>query len=140
KNDHLDALVAFLCRMVRAECHQAGLRCRIDAALIDDCRVVPSERRHNIVLALREAVHNALKHAAAGELALTVKFAHDTLTVTLADNGRGFTVSAAGHNGNGLANMKSRLEKFHGALSIVSVSGGGATVRFSIPIPNGKQS
>ena len=69
-------------------------------------------------LAFKEALHNVVKHAAANEVRVELKWESARLSLQVADNGRGFdpTTPADGRAaagriacGNGLANMRRRL-------------------------------
>jgi signal transduction histidine kinase len=57
----------------------------------------------------------------------------NTLTITFADNGRGFVPSPAG-DGDGLENMRRRLTECGGSCEIASAAGHGTTVTFTIPL------
>lgn len=92
----------------------------VDAALADHAEAV-----------LREAVSNAVRHAAATELVVRVEVADD-LSITVTDNGRGITGTVTE---SGLANLRDRAEASGGQLSIESRSGGGTVVRWTAPLP-----
>ena len=51
------------------------------------------------------------------------------------DNGRGFEPAAVTAPGNGLDNMRERLEAMGGRAEIDSRAGQGTTVRFDLPLP-----
>ena len=64
-----------------------------------------------------------------------------TLTLTVADNGRGFAVHGQApvktgriDSGYGLENMKRRLAEIGGTFIIQSEPGTGTTVQFSVPL------
>jgi len=54
-------------------------------------------------------------------------------TTVIADNGCGFDVDGVGGEGNGLPNMRRRLEDIGGRLEITSQPGKGTTVRLVVP-------
>lgn len=94
------------------------------------------------VVALRvvqEALANAGKHAAAGEVTVTVEYRADELRVVVRDDGRGFTPENPsrpnGHTsgGFGLAIMSERVASVDGRLSVTSRLGAGATVTATLP-------
>jgi signal transduction histidine kinase len=88
---------------------------------------VASQLRHNIILAVKETVNNIIKHASASEVAFQVTFEGDLLTISISDNGSGFD-TANQLTGNGLANMKQRLEAIGGRCKIESSTGKGTTI------------
>jgi signal transduction histidine kinase len=81
----------------------------------------------------QEAVQNAVRHAAATELTVTVTFALDSLVLCIADNGIGFEPPAnptdltrAGHFG--LMGIRERALLLDGRLEISSQAGSGTTL------------
>jgi signal transduction histidine kinase len=84
-------------------------------------------------MAVKEAVHNVIKHASAAEVTLHVGFDGRLLTLTVQDDGCGFDPSA-GSGGSGLSNLKRRLADIGGTCSIQSKPGKGTNVEMSLPI------
>ena len=76
-----------------------------------------------------EAVANALKHARAHRLRITVDRFAGMLTVEVADDGDG----GADPRGSGLTALRGRVEAVDGRLEVVSAPGRGTTVRASLP-------
>jgi two-component system NarL family sensor kinase len=56
----------------------------------------------------------------------------EKLVITVSDNGRGFDPNRVGGEGNGLSNMKRRLEDIGGRIEFASQPGKGTVVRFVI--------
>jgi signal transduction histidine kinase len=137
ENDNLDALGNYICQMVDNLCDKAQLHRRLRLAELPRDFQVSSHVRHNLIMAVKEAVHNAIKHAQASELSIYVDWEGTTLTIRVQDGGCGFDPagSAAGH---GLANMQRRLEHLGGTCSIQSERGRGTTVSFRVNLkPSG---
>jgi signal transduction histidine kinase len=83
-----------------------------------------------------EAVQNATKHSAAAQIEIDICGRFDAagvgrIELTVTDDGRGFDVDRP--TGNGLANIRDRIESVRGSVSIDSVAGQGTTVRALIP-------
>ncbi|HVU26275.1 MAG TPA: sensor histidine kinase [Verrucomicrobiae bacterium] len=133
ENDNLDALENYLCQMVLQLCEPAQLRCRFHAENLPRDITISSQTRHNITLAVKEAVHNVIKHSKASEVTIHMTFVDCLLTISVADNGCGFEISADS-TGNGLANMKRRMEDIHGTCTVASQIGKGTTVYLRIVI------
>ncbi len=72
---------------------------------------------------VREAVSNAIRHAAASILTVTLALDGDALTLTIRDDGRGFDPDAA-RAGRGLDNMAARVEALGGSFSMDTGPGG----------------
>ena len=64
-----------------------------------------------------EAVQNALKHAAASHVRVTLGDEHGELVAAIADDGTGFDVDGT-PGGSGLSNMRDRLDAVGGGLDI----------------------
>jgi signal transduction histidine kinase len=83
-----------------------------------------------------EAVQNATKHSGASRILIDVcgRFDADGLgniELTVTDDGRGFDVDCP--TGNGLANIRDRIESVQGTVTIESGTGRGTVVRALIP-------
>lgn len=89
-----------------------------------------SEARHHLYLASKEAVHNIVKHAGASEVWIRLRLQEQGFTLEIQDNGKGFDPAAPRARGNGLANMRLRLEELHGQCQVESAPGKGTCVRF----------
>lgn len=80
-----------------------------------------------------EAVQNAVKHAAATEVMITVRGDASAVSLSVTDDGAGFDVEAVTH-GEGLANMRDRVESVGGTLITESEPGAGTQVRVHLPV------
>jgi len=91
-------------------------------AITVPARVITAEVRHNLFLAFKEALHNAIKHSGASEVRISLAVKPAAFILTVEDNGNKFaseTLSAEHHtvsprSGNGLANMRQRLAEIGG--------------------------
>jgi len=133
ENDNLYALGNFVRQITSQLCEVAQLRCRFQIPALPRDVQVSSQTRHNIIMAVKEAVHNVIKHASASELTIRVAFTGGLLTVWIQDNGRGFQ-AASKTDGNGLANMQRRLESLGGNCVIESQPGQGTSVHLTLRI------
>jgi signal transduction histidine kinase len=131
ENDNLEALGNYLSQMVKQLCEQTPLRCRFHVLDLPHEVQVSSQTRHNISLAVKEAVHNIIKHAKASEVTIRMAFTDGFVDVSVHDDGCGFQPD---NNipGNGLSNMKQRLQNIGGRCFVESKSGHGTTVRMRL--------
>lgn len=113
KNNELEALVDFLCRLVSELCRLAEIRCRIDALSVFHDMAISHEFRHNVSLAVKEAINNALKHSLATEIKMTIQLDENLLKITITDNGVGITRDA-GKAGLGLESIAQRMASIRG--------------------------
>lgn len=91
--------------------------------------------RHNVFLAVKEALNNVLKHSGATEVWLRLKLTGGEVCVEVEDNGHGFAPDATRPGGNGLGNMQSRLAECGGRAQLDSAPGRGTRLRFTFPVP-----
>jgi len=133
ENDNLDALGNYLCQMVNELCNQARLRCRLGVMDLPRNVQISSQTRHNITMAVKEAVHNIIKHAHAAEVTLQVSFAEGVLMVSIQDDGCGFDPLVHA-SGSGLSNIRRRLVDVDGTSSVQSEPGKGTRIALSLAI------
>jgi signal transduction histidine kinase len=133
ENDNLEALGSYLCQMANKLCEPAPLRCRFQVTGLPAEVQLSSQTRHNLCMAVKEALHNVIKHAQASEISMRVTFAQGVLEISIQDNGRGFD-PALRTEGNGLANMKQRLAILGGLCAIESQPGQGTRVQIRLPV------
>ena len=142
KNDTLENLANYICRHAGDYFQHTDVQCRFEIPQQVPDHSLSTDARHNVFLAVKEALHNALKHSGAREVRVHIEVHAGTLAVTLTDNGGGFAVDLAPPNlsggrrvGNGLANMRQRLESIGGHCAIVSEPGQGTTIRLTLGLP-----
>ena len=84
----------------------------------------------------QEALFNALKHANASEIRLTLDMLDSRVELTVRDDGVGFDAAESSTRPSrlGLTSMHERAEAVGGRLSIDSSPGMGTTVRLEAPI------
>jgi signal transduction histidine kinase len=134
ENDNLEAIGNYLRQTINNQCTQAQLRCRLHISPLPRNIETSSRIRHNISMAAREATHNAIKHAKASQITVHVSVADMLLTVSIQDDGCGFDF-ATNPSGNGLVNMRRRMEDIGGNCVIESWSGRGTKVQFCLLVP-----
>ena len=134
KNDTVPSLARYLCQFAQ-HCLQPGeITCRLEVAAALPNAPVSAEQRHQLFLAFKEALHNTLRHSGATELRLAIAGNVRAVTITLADNGRGFVPGPPKEGEDGLANMRSRLERLGGSCQITTAPGAGTVVTFELPL------
>ncbi len=83
----------------------------------------------------REALSNALRHAHASRIVVTLRDEPPLVTLEIADDGDGFDPSAPPRTGVGLTSMAARAREAGGELQVHSTVGGGTQVRVSVRPP-----
>jgi signal transduction histidine kinase len=93
----------------------------------------PADVEAAVYFCCLEALQNAVKHAAASRITLTVD-AGPPLVFTVEDDGRGYDPAAV-PPGTGVANMADRVAAVGGRFGVRARPGAGAVVRGEIPLP-----
>jgi signal transduction histidine kinase len=91
---------------------------------------VPADVAEHLLGALREALSNAARHAAASRADVTVEVGSD-LVLRVIDNGMGI---GPGTRRSGLANLADRAEGLGGRLQVGAAEGGGTELDWRVPI------
>ena len=131
--DTVSSLASFLEQQAGALLRGGGVRGRFEFP--EDIPPLPldSETRHQLALAVREALTNVQRHAEATEVVLGLALREGALVVSVEDNGRGFDVSTTGSEpGRGLHNLRARLERVGGVVTITSRPGEGTRVEMRV--------
>ncbi|HEY2518892.1 MAG TPA: GAF domain-containing sensor histidine kinase [Streptosporangiaceae bacterium] len=112
-----------------------GVTVRFCAA---DLPVLEEEQEAALYRVAQEALHNALRHAGAREVAMSLARSPRRVILEVADDGCGFAPDAPAApgipGGLGLASMRGRAEAAGGTLTIRSAPGAGTTVRLAVPL------
>jgi len=115
----IDAVAAFSHDGARIGVHFVGPLSVVDAVLADHAEAV-----------VLEAVSNAVRHANAHTVSVTVRV-EDELTVEVVDDGCGIPPDITP---SGLTNLRDRAEQLGGRLSLTDAPDGGTVVRWSAPL------
>jgi signal transduction histidine kinase len=86
--------------------------------------------RHNLFLAYKEALANAVKYSGCKELRVRYEAKDAGFTLSVIDDGCGFELEKISALGNGLCNMRQRLADIGGECRIESTPGKGTCVSF----------
>jgi signal transduction histidine kinase len=82
---------------------------------------------------LQEALTNVLKHAGDAQASVRVAYAPDSLTLEVADDGRGAQTNGDGLPGHGLIGMRERVSLYGGRLEAGPSEAGGFLVTARLP-------
>jgi len=146
QNDTLDSLVSYVSKFAQEYLSVAGIRCRLDVPAELPPHNLPAEVRHNLFLAIKEALNNVVKHARATEVWLRVIVRPLSFCVVIEDNGCGLiSDNNDGSNGNhaqrhristghGLVNMEKRLTTIGGKCVFASEPGRGTRAELNVDL------
>jgi signal transduction histidine kinase len=126
-------LNAALARLAQTFQDSTGLAVHLD--LPGALPALPEAHRLALYRAAQESLTNAQRHAAAKQVWLMVSAANGRITLTAADDGKGFgEQTATSEGGYGLRGLRERAAQLGGELVLEMRPGGGAQVRFSLPL------
>jgi signal transduction histidine kinase len=91
----------------------------------------------NLLRIGQEAINNAVKHAQAQSIVVSLVFSARRLQLSVRDDGCGFDNQVIGNGASGhfgLIGMRERVEQIGGTLSINSANGSGTEIAVDVPI------
>jgi len=136
QHDSLGDLADYLADYVPAYLKPAGLECRLELQITTPRRSLGLTLRHALIMAVKEALQNVVRHAAATQVHLAVRDTDGRLEVTVTDDGRGLGQPGSGATHSGLDNMRQRLAEVGGTCDLgPGEDGGGTRVRLQVPLP-----
>ena len=133
KNDSLDHLVTYVCEFAEQFFRDTPTRCRVDVQDPLPVHPLPSDVRHNLFLAAKEALHNVAKHAFATRVWVRVKVEGRIAQFAIEDDGRGFVLGEK-TGGDGLGNMRQRSATIGAEFELRSTLGKGTSVTWKLPL------
>lgn len=132
KNDTLSSLMEYLASNAEEFLATARVACRIELPKGYPERIVEAEIRHDVMLAVREAINNAVRHGQPNEVLLRLSIIGENLEIWIQDDGCGF--NPASIKGNGLENLHDRMKKLNGSCQVESMPGEGTTVMLKLTL------
>ena len=138
EHDTLDSFATYAGKYAHDFLAAAGVHCRLDLPLALPALGLDSPVRHNVFLAFKEALNNAVKHAGAKSVLVELRLMEDAFTLAVQDDGGGLTGVGAFPGGHGLANMKRRLAGVCGQCEIESTPASGTRIRLIVPLARRK--
>jgi len=143
ERDHLADLIQRMRNLAGELTEFADIGLRVKLAGIEEDADLPlgADLRREIYLIFKETVNNMVKHSGCELAEVSFGIEKDFLIISVKDDGKGFTVSTNGANGNGatrggngLPNMKRRAANMNGSYEITSEIGKGTTVVLRVPL------
>jgi signal transduction histidine kinase len=122
---------------LNAECDRVSRR--TSAELIRDFGSIPDHISIDAMLCVfriaQEALNNAIRHAQASRIVISLHCEQGRLQLEVDDNGVGFdNTGNIGHSSLGLSSMRERVALLRGSLEIHSKVGNGTRISVAVPI------
>jgi signal transduction histidine kinase len=135
KNDNLPQFAEYVCRFADEFFESSTVRCWQEVPTTLPKLMLAADVRHDLFLAVKEALHNVVKHSGATEAWLRLTLDQAEVRLEIEDNGHGFDQAKVGSGGDGLENMRARMAQCHGRVEFTTAPGKGTKVRFVFPLP-----
>ncbi len=137
ENDNLNELGTYLFQMIKKLCERTQCRCRFVMHDMPREIPVPSQIRHNLCMTVKVAINNVIKHARASSVNVKMTLIDQIFTISIRDDGCGFQPDDK-LVGNGLKNMKQRIDNIGGDCQIESQPGQGTTIQLQLKLNRDK--
>jgi signal transduction histidine kinase len=134
RHDTLENFIAYLCDYAQTFLQNSKIQCRLEVEPDLPPLDFDLPLRRSLLLVVKEALNNAAKHSGASQLMLKIFRNGQKLVVIVEDNGRGFDLSQARQDRNGLINLSQRMSEAGGECKILTRPGEGCRVEFSISL------
>lgn len=131
-NDTLESLVAYLRAHALEYFDSTPITCKVQVPESIPPTEMSGEKRRNIFLSVKESLNNIMKHAQATEVTIQINILPKELYIIVSDNGVGIDTEKLRRFGNGLSNMKRRMESINGDFKVEN--SGGSVITFVSPL------
>jgi len=121
-NDTLGSFIDYAIQYTGSFLKKTKIKLWLESEDIISETPISTELRRNMFLCLKEAVNNAYKHSQANKLKLSFLQGKNTFTMKISDDGVGIPEKHS--EGNGLRNMKRRMQEQNGVCHISSIDPG----------------
>jgi len=91
-----------------------------------------SVERRNVFLSVKEILTNVVKHSDAKNVRIELDVSHGELKILIRDDGKGLSVPSENNYGNGLKNIKKRIEQLNGTIDVQNMPGLQITLRIEL--------
>lgn len=134
QNDRLDNLAGYLREYASGYFEITPITCRFDFPGELPNYPLSAETRRNIFLTMKEAINNIVKHSSATAVQICLRISGRQVELSIEDNGKGFVMEDISKFGNGLINMRKRIENIGGSFDIHSQLESGTRIRLIVPV------
>ncbi|MBS1917151.1 MAG: hypothetical protein JST87_12810 [Bacteroidetes bacterium] len=131
-NDSVESLVAYIRAYAVEFFENTPVECSLHIAPSISSKELSGEKRRSIFLAVKEALNNVLKHSQAKLVMINIDTNNGLLTIQIVDDGVGIDLDNLRKFGNGMNNMKKRIESIDGEFNIENKNGTTLTFRLQL--------
>jgi len=132
ENDNLENLSAYIQQYIYEYLDYQQIAFELNIPRFSEEVILSGKQRRNILLVVKESLHNVVKHAQASKVFFSMQLENKLLIIQLKDNGKGLENTQASSFGNGLKNIRKRMKEIGGEVDFQSEQG--TNVVLTIPI------
>ena len=126
-----EQVLAYIREMVSKQLEYSTIRPEFRFGLDNKAILLSNHQKRSLILMVKELVNNAIKYSGADSIRIDISIENSGLSVEVKDNGCGFSGEIHGL-GNGLKNLKTKVEKLGGTFKTGNEQG--AWVRVCIAL------
>lgn len=132
--DSLAGTVEYLGKYALRFVSSTGFECELDLPQEIPDLPLAADVRHHLLLVVKEALNNAVKHSLGTRISMHVAIVGESLEVVVEDNGMGFSGEAAVPGSDGLLNMRERMAVIGGSVDFRKSGAPGGLVALKLPL------
>lgn len=116
--DTADSLTGYIRRYASEYLEEHNIDLSFTSQIPESEIMVTGEKRRNIFLVVKEALHNSVKYSGAKQINIIVQGGKDTFVVQIREiNAKGFDPDSVLEKGNGIYNMQKRMHAIGGEIT-----------------------
>jgi signal transduction histidine kinase/ligand-binding sensor domain-containing protein len=136
RNDTLDSFASYIRQYISGYLETVNIDCTFAFPDEIPSHFMSSELRRNLFLIIKESLHNVVKHADATKVHTELGVSGHMLRMSVADNGKGFDEKKIKSWGNGLTNMRRRMEESGGSFDVITGNSHGTKIKVEVNLVN----
>jgi signal transduction histidine kinase len=133
ENKTLDQLISYLREHLGKQLEYSDINYVLELPEVMGEILLSNEQTRNLLLITKETVNNAIKHSGAKNIFIKLTYQPGILLIEVKDDGIGFDTQKK-NTGNGLRNIRQRVEQIGGEVMMESGTGKGSRFVYTIPI------
>lgn len=134
KNDSAENLAGYFRKYASDFFDGSEIKVEYNIQDINPENYLSAEIRRNLFLTFKEALNNIMKHSSATVVHISLSSEAEKINLIISDNGKGFGQTESNEFGNGLLNMKKRIDDCGGNITITSEKEKGTEIAVSVPV------
>lgn len=133
EHDQGKSLLIRLQQFAAPLCHAHAIHFQLTHSMYDEQIQIPGEIRQHVFLLFKESINNLIKYAKAKNCKVSISLNNRDFSLQIRDDGLGFDIHQQS-DGNGLRNMKRRVDLLGGTFELNSQINQGTSILIRIPL------